>query len=315
MAITWIAPVDKTPGRFGAWVNVDCSANISAGATGVILHIDHTAGGAGDAVGVRKNGSTDARTGQIGADRHFWSAIGVDGARIFEANVKDATFKLWLVGYFEADAVFNTNAVDKSLGTTGVWLDIDISADTGTDTAIAAIWEANGGNAVGFRKNGSTDSRIQTTGGSSVIYAIIGVDASEICEGRIANVGTDFFLAGYIKSAATLDTNATDLSLGTTGSWLNLSSLPTGATGGFIEIVTSANTQNYGLRKDGTAESIIHRPVGRHNWGFVEAAALIVEGRIDNLNVDFFLVGYAEAAAGDSVVPQTMRSYRQRRVA
>lgn len=246
----------------------------------------------GRLAGVRKNGSTDARNTSVVNDSHFWAAIGVDTSRIFEAYIAAAAVEIWLIGYLDSDAVFFTNAANKSLGSTGSWLDIDISSDTGADTAIAAILEIillNTTDTWGVRKNGSSDSRLMT--GISHRWAIIGVDGSEIFEHQINVTDVDCFLVGYLKAGATLNTNAPDRSLGSTGSWLDLTALPSGAVGGIYEISGAVNA-NYGLRKNGSAESILRRHRD-HAWGLVECdGSQIVEGQISSTTIDFFEIGY-----------------------
>ena len=294
MAITWITPSEITPGTANAWTDADVSGSVPSGATGVILHIHVTAI---EETGWRKNGSSDNRKPTNYTGSHFWCACGVDASRILELYVGSiTTVNVYLVGYFTSDSVFFTNALDKSLAGVGSWLDIDISSDTGGDTAIGAIWEVIQTNYDlnwGFRKNGSSDNRVLDTDRHGA--AIIGVDGSEICEGQISSVNVDFFLTGYVKSNSTFNTNATDLSLGSTGSWIDLSALPAGATGGFIEVVTTSYSQNYGLRENGSAENIVAGAAGeQHAWGLVEAdGSRLIEGEISSNNVDFFLVGYA----------------------
>lgn len=297
MGITWLTPSDITPGTKGSWQDADVSGSVPSGATGVILHVYTGSIAAGRAVGFRKNGSTDNRIDDLWGDSHFWVAVGVDSNRVLELYAEDTYVNFSLVGYFGSDASFFTNAVDKSLGSTGSWTDIDISSDTGGDTAIGAIFEVIGVNwprDYGFRKNGSTDNRVKRHYRHSA--AIVGVDGSEICEGNIGNTDMDFFLLGYITADSTFNTNATNLSLGSTGSWTDLSALPSGATGGFIEVITSGE-YDFGLRKNGSSEDIYKGPGGQeHAWGMVEAdGSRLIEGKIANTNLDFFLVGYSES--------------------
>jgi hypothetical protein len=295
MAIKFITPVNVSPGDTNSWIDIDISAYVPAGATGAIIHVLGSDGGAYYA-DLRKNGSTDTVLGGKPLTAHDWRTVGLDGSRIFEGYTGDPGVNFYLVGYFEGESVFFTNRIDKSLGTTGSWLDVDISSDTGADTAIAAILEViNQATALnynyGLRKNGSTDGRVIRLSASNSTGAIIGVDASEIFEGQISNANIDWYLIGYIKSGATMLTNATDLSLGSTGSWLDLSALPSGAAGGFIEVVSSGDYL-FGLRKKGSSEDIYYY-AARHVWGIVECDAnRLIQGKIANTGVDFYLVGY-----------------------
>ena len=135
MAVTWLTPTEFTVGAASAWTDVDVSASVPSGATGVILHIVNNSAST-RAVGWRKNGSTDNRTKNINNDSHMWVAVGVDGSRIFEAYSGNTTdIDIYLVGYFDSMAVFNTNAVDKSFDSpTNTWTDVNIASDTGADT-------------------------------------------------------------------------------------------------------------------------------------------------------------------------------------
>ena len=291
-----ITPVEVTPGTAGSWQDVDVSAYVPAGATGVILHCVDTQIGLDYALGLRKNGSTDNRYAVIYRNTHCWAAIGVDNNRIFEAYVEDTTYvDIYLVGYTMSGVTFFTNAYDKSLSGTGAWTDINCATEA--PSAIGLIWEVTNSSAnynLGFRKNGSSDNRIYDVEKHSCFGVIIGCDTSQICEGYIESIYIDFFLVGYITDGATLNTNATNVSLGSTGSWLDLSALPSNANMGFIEVANTSGTKyQYGLRKNGSSEEI-YRNAAYHPWAFVECdTSQIIEGKIANTAVDFFVVGYS----------------------
>lgn len=299
--MNWITPVNVTPSSSG-WQDVDASSYIPSGATGVIVHI--VSGTLGSNIGLRKNGSTDNRTEAIDAEQHMWAMVGVDTNRIFEAyrpSVAPSTY--YLVGYTTTDASFFTNAVSKSISTSGSWVDVDISGDTGGDTAIGAVIEFSTSLYEGnVRKNGSTDNRYNSTIKADHTWAIIGVDANEIFE-VIVESTTTIYIVGYIKSGATFNTNATDISLTTTGTWTDLSALPSGAIGGFIEVyVTGSGTgDDYGLRKNGSSEDIKSNNYKNRSWGIVECdSSRIIEGYIYQTSTDFYLVGYAVSGASYS---------------
>ena len=290
-----IAPVEVTPGSAEDWIDVDVGAHVPSVATGVILHVVNTDAGDNHAIGLRKKGSTDDRTAEIDYISHCWAAIGVDANRVFQAYVADKdNVDIYLVGYTGSGVTFFTNAYDKSLGVTGSWQDIDCSTEA--PSAIGLIFEAVGDPVseyyMGLRKNGSTDNRITESWGHNTFGVIVGCDDSQVCEGYIQDTDEDFFLVGYITEGAVFNTNATDLSLGSTGSWLDLSTLSSDSIMAFIEVSSSAN-YNYGLRKNGSDEDI-YRYAYYHPWAFVECDANgIIEGKIENVGADFFLVGYA----------------------
>jgi len=288
-----ITPTEITPSGAGSWVDMDASGSVPAGATGVVLHVVNTDTW-GRYLGLRKNGSSDDRHPDLSGQSHFWAMIGVDTNRVFEAYVEDTTdVDIYVVGYTMTGVAFKTNADDMSLGSTGDWYDIDCSTEA--PSAIGLIWEIQAGATYyqyGLRKNSSTDDRHYDVREHRCFGAIIGCDASQICEGYVENVAVDFFLVGYITDGCTFNTNATDVSLGTTGSWLDLSALSSGANMGFIE-VASTSAYSYGLRKNGSSEDI-YRDARTHPWAIVECdASLIIEGKIESTNVDFFVVGYS----------------------
>lgn len=311
--MNFITPVNVSPVTTGSFVDVDVSAHIPSGATGVILHLVNQDTGFASVCKIRKNGSTDDIDSYISADSHNWACIGVDGSRIFEAYIGSAIAEIYLVGYFMDEAVFFTNAVVKNADTDNVRKTISIASDTGADTAIAAIFFISDGSSpdtFGIRKTGSTDDRTQDA--DSGTGFIVGLDGSEQCD-ILTNDASEvnFNLVGYMTAGVVMNTNATDISLGGTGSWTDLSTLPTGALGALIEVFnSSADDVEYGLRKDGSSENLVLGLAGRHGFGIVEASSLVVEGQIGATSLDFFLMGYfvATVSPSSSVSPSVSPS-------
>ena len=299
-----ITPTEITASGANSWVDMDASALIAEGATGVILHVVNTSASA-RYIGLRKNGSTDDRHSDMGETSHWWAMIGVDANRVFEAYVESTTdVDIYVVGYTKAGVTFKTNADDKSLGTTGSPQDIDCSTEA--PSAIGLIWEISTSSSTlyqfSFRKNGSSDDRPCDTRYHHSFGAVIGCDASQICEGEIENTAVDFFLVGYITDGCTFNTNATDESLETYGEYIDLSALPdvTPAPNmGFIEVnLPGAFRRAYGLRKNGQSGGYydIYRNAYQLPWAIVECdASRIIEGKIASIAVDFFVVGYSTA--------------------
>lgn len=323
MAITFITPVEVSPGTADAWTDCDVSAHIPSGAVGVILHVVNTTGNT-RGFGLRKNGSTDARTNDLVTISHIWCMVGVDANRIFEAfHATVATdIDIYLVGYFEgADAHFFTNAVDKSTATTGAYEDVDISGDLqGADDAIGAILEATetGNRLLALRPNGSSDDRYREI--TRHAWFIVGLDAGHVFEQKISTTALDLFLVGYIKSTANFvfEDPAVDMSLGVNDVWTDLTALPAGALGVLLEVITdSATPVFYGLRQNGSSEDIVQR--SRHCVGLLAAdGSQLVEGYQDLANMDFWRLGYVTtpaAAAGRPRLPSQGMSQAVHRAA
>ncbi|GAH28098.1 unnamed protein product, partial [marine sediment metagenome] len=71
----------------------------------------------------------------------------------------------------------------------------------------------------------------------------------------------------------------------------------------FIQVYDTGTGYLYGLRKNGSAENIYQDAWGMMN-GFVEVdAAHILEGRIVNLAIDFFLIGSADSDGAPPAAP------------
>ncbi len=297
MAITFITPVDVTPGTTGVWTDIDCSSYIPVNATGVIIHHANINNNANyDWIGWRKNGSTDNRSRNI--DGHMWYSIGVS-AQIFEI-ISSSNVKTWLIGYYTDESVFFTNAIDKSVGATGAWTDINISGDTGADTAIAAHFDIIAGDwsyAIGLRKNGSTDNRHERY--NRHIGATIGVDASEICEAYVNNTAQTIHLVGYSKSGFSMDTNGTNVSPASTGIWTDLTALPANSIAGVYEIHGGNFGNDYGLRKNGTSENITANSSSWDNDKRFPIVACdtsqIVEGYIGHSSFQIWKIGSVTA--------------------
>ena len=308
MAVTFVTPVDVTPGSTSAWTDVDLDSFIGglSGVTGVILRCNNTDTSNSHAFGLRKNGSTDNRTDSLRRSGLQGAIIGVDGGNIFEAFIANTSVKIYAVGYITStDGAFSTNATQKSVAS-GSWQDVDISGDTGADTAIAAIFEWTAAVAYGQRKNGSTDNRVISA--QSHFWSMAGCDGSEITEVFRTSGGNNPWLIGYLKSGATLNTNATDRSLGSTGSWTNITTA--GGAGAIFEVVDTGSDNSFGIRKDGSSETVTGFVGGSaHCWFFCESAASVVEGNIDSTLVDFYEVGTFDSGGVSGTIAVTLANF------
>lgn len=285
---TFITPVAKTIGASGAWTDIDCSSDIPSGSTGVILRIRNTTV-FGQTVGVRKNGSTDTITFNSQANSQRYAVIGVDGSRIFEAITDDDSASAWdVIGYFGSEAVFFTNAVVKSV-TPATWQAVSIASDTGGDTAVAALVILNDAFVGGLRQTGSTDNNLVFN--PKLLSSPVGCDGSEQFD-VYSGDNADVKVVGYMTSGITWNTNANDRSLGSTGSYADLTALASGAIGGIYQC-TSAD--DFALRENGSSEDIY---LAGPSHAMVKCdASRLVEGKIEAITQDFWELGYFTAAA------------------
>mgnify|MGYP001096114122 CR=1 FL=1 len=209
--------IDKSTGTTGSWVDTNVSTDVSADATGVILKFINTLNNYYTGCNVRKNGSTDNRTGGIHGLAREDRVIGIDANKIFEQYIGNTSIDCKLVGYTKPPVTFFTNAIDKSLTATGTWTDIDLTSDT-DPTADGAMWEISSGTSGAykgeFRKNGSTDDRTSSAKiGAKIIHALVGLDSGNICEGWIDNTAVDFYLIGYCKPSVIIKSWAGSLNV------------------------------------------------------------------------------------------------------
>lgn len=263
MGITFVTPTNVTPGTTGSYQDVD-NALVPDGASGVLVEFINTDTSNTDLTfGIRKNGSTDDFKQDVHEESHQWAIAGVDGSGIFEVYIESSVLQVYLIGYFDTDAVFFTNATDKTASITSAttWEDIDISGDTGADTAVAAFFciQCGPNDYVMFRKNGSTDDY---TGHITrrLGFDIVGVDGSEICEGWISvTPASQIKLLGYMTAGVTMHDNkisrTADITIGT---YSDLTALPAGANGGIYHVYDSgddANDEHYDFRRNGTSRT------------------------------------------------------------
>lgn len=295
-----ITPVEVAVGSASAWTDVDVSAHIPSGSTGVILHVVNDHNDTDYSIGLRKNGSTDSIYSTMRFKSHYWAAIGVDANRIFEAYVGSmSAIDIYLVGYTKSGVTFFTNIYEKEPSSLSSWLDVDCSAEA--PNAIGLIFQITGNpygfTAFGLRKNGSTDNRLAVTIRHNTFGAIIGCDSSQICEAYREHGFQRFWLGGYITDGASFYTNGVDATPPNIPGWYDLTALPATANMGFVEIngIPVGANLFYGLRKNGSAEEIT-KVVYAHAWAFVECDSNhLIEGRITTTDITFFYTGYATA--------------------
>lgn len=296
MAVFLDTPVNISPATTGSWQTLDLDSYIAGlpdDLSGVMLKFVTTSS---VALGARPTGSSDNRT-----TANYYSGAslysGCDSSHQIDVYRGSTAVTVYVVGYFTTDAVFFTNAYDKSPSTTSAWVDIDCSAEIPAG-AVAAIFDIKSAGTSGLRNNGSTDDR--RTGTSVRSGAIVGIDAGRICEFNTTVASGTLYLVGYLTQGI-FKTNGVDVSIATTASYvdINLSADGDSATAScaVIEVKSSLDTY-YGLRTNGTTGDIYLKHQSKE-WGVTGLDAnKVFEGKINHISVDFFVIGYLVTPSG-----------------
>jgi len=295
----------------GTWQTIDLSPYFDddMDVTGVILEV-HQAAGTQTSIAFRKNGSTDDR---YYLATHTWAVVGLDSDSKFQARAS-AAINVYARGFTDSSWTFATNAPDISLGAFGAWTNIDVSASApdAVGVIVEMVNKDAGNNRRGnVRKDGSTDARINNIIINNHTWAIMGVSAVQILEGYAETADVDFYLIGYVTSGATFATDATDKSLAGVGAWTDIdcSAQAPDATFLFFENVLGTGVA-YGYRQNGSTEALNQEADSEKTYSIVSCdGSQVVEGYIENVTNDFFLVGYATSGITLPIPDFTYTSY------
>lgn len=316
----FITPVEVTPAQDSVWNDVDITAHVGSDAGNVAMAIlqCESSNSSLKNMGLRKNGSTDDRFTGLRQKGQTWHFPGVDGNDIFEAKVQDSFTHIWLLGYFTvAEAAAITNGVAHSLGSTGSWLDIDVTADVVTGTAIASMFQILSGSFdnYGLRQNGSTDDRYNQISQDNMQGGFIALDADEICEMKIGDLSIDIYHIGYVLSNLTDFLNAKAYATGTTGSYVDAdlsSDIPSGNNSAAFQVFNPALAADlFAIRKNGGSFDEYHDVVTQGFMAIEIDASRIVEQKIQTTNLDLWLWGYMSepVAAGGVIFRRRIEGY------
>jgi len=292
-------PVNVTPSTSGAWVTVDCKPYVPAGATGVILHIRNN-DGVNYAVGFRKPGSTDDHKQAMYQVCHFSAFVGVNSQREFEAYLENVAQQiLYLEAYTKSGVTFFTNAIDKTPAGSG-WLTVNCSVQAPGATGLIFDFEKGNSGSLGYRKNGSADFRITGPLGSHSWF-MVGCDAGQLIQVyRTPADATDkYWLIGYITGGCVFKLNANDISLGATDVYteIDLSAIAPESIMAMIEVYDgSGANRHYDLRKKGYSGENYRGTNGHCMYLVPVDETQKIEGKINSIQADFFVMGYAVLA-------------------
>jgi len=292
--------INVSPAALG-WRDVDVSAHVPLGSTGVLLDICNSAAVAEHWADVRKNGSADDdyANGRLTIRTHRYAIVPLDVNRIFEAQIDHVAVQIWLIGYCDTSVVFLDPRVDKSAAALG-WQDVDCSAEVSADaTGIIVKFITTLAAQEQIRMKGSADDRAMPgVINNSWKFCTIGVNALKLAEQKVDDLAADLYLIGYVKPPITFFMNSIDISIAALLAWtdddLTAVTEPS-ADGAIIDMYHGGAGDRMNLRKNGSGDSRTDTFVYDDEFGYVGLdLGNIFEGYIQNADNDFFLVGYTK---------------------
>ncbi len=209
---TWFtnAP-DISLGTTGSWQDIDCSANVPADATGVIVQLYNTSGGADYRGMVR--GKEDTRDymaggtdGEIRNKTHRFQVVKLDSALKIQGYIDNTSVDFRLMGYTTGiDPVYFTNPPDKTPGTTGSWTPVDVSAnvDADADGVILLVYNASSSDKTySIKETGSSyaNTSLGLRGNQNTMFAV-GLDAGKTFQSWIEDSNVKIYLVAQTKGS------------------------------------------------------------------------------------------------------------------
>jgi len=208
------------------YIDVDCSALVSAGATMVQVYLGSTGN---PTVGIRKNGSTQDILFDLNASQYGIAWVALDANRIFELKSDEAIGNVYIISETDADVTGLDPWVEQT-PTTGSWQQVN-SASVPDNAVGVFVMRINKNvtfaRQIAVRHGDSTDARqanwdIPDKCGTA---SLVGQNASGEFGAYREDADADIYVTGYLSSDATGHTekvNATDISQATTGAFTDL---------------------------------------------------------------------------------------------
>jgi len=312
-----VARVDVNPGASLAWTDVDITAHVGADAgnvAGVVLEIVGHVPWCQDVM-LRKNGSGDTYVRQRTLETHQWCFIGTDATDIFEIYLSDHTgIDIYLVAYITTgEGSFFLNHIAKAPAA-GAWNDVDISGDTGGDTAVCAFFyieeQGGAGKTFGIRNNGSGDNRHQQVNFWSLSGAFMSVDGAEKCEVYRQDANLKIWLLGYLTTNYASFVNAHNYSTAVLAAWDDVDfspHIPAGWDGACCDFHPTINFSfGSGLRlKTDVFDNYLWFSYHAYPWVEINAAR-ICEQKIQDIRQDLYLFGYTKTPGQPPSAPSAL---------
>lgn len=227
------------------WNTVSLSTWLPSGATGALIELSAPTGG-GQA-GWRKTGSSFATTDSVATSTGPTQfACGVNASR--QIDLYHSLGCSWtLIGYFGAEAVFFTEPVDHFPASGNTW-DTDTLTEAGSDSAQVAFLQFTGGT-IAWRPTGNSTPWQTSLGGISGVLCPL--NGSKQFDFQTADASIACSCFGYLKTGWT--DSLTSITPASINTWTDKS--VAGANSIAMAVITTANGNDAGLRKNGAGDT------------------------------------------------------------
>lgn len=245
-------------------------------------------------IGLRPTGSTHTEVDLVRAYSHVWAMVALDEDKAFEVYVYSTYYQeIWLMGYAtEAAIVMFDNPIVKTPPAGDAWQTIDLSSTC--PDAIGIFCEVArhiDQYPRGIRKHGSTDNRIFPFYHN---WPVVGCDQNQKIDyypDQYTWKTAKLFITGYIKKSATFFTNAPEHSLDEINIYKTIT-LDSGPSLAFFESYSEWGFNKFAMRPFGSDEDLFYKMNGYHSFAICPINSNgKLEGKIDHLETDFFLMG------------------------
>lgn len=239
------------------WWDIDLSAYVPVGATGVIVEVVNT--GVGLAGGVVR-GKEDPRNYManppgpilLEPETHQWQMVKVDANRLIQGYITSTDIHFKLLGYtIGPDPSFFSAPTDVTTGTTGSWVTANLSGNVDADADGAILLVVGDAKKYGIREMGSSFSNVDLKLPSKgLTMYLVGLNSSKEFEAYLDN-GINIYLVGQTKGSVVYYSDDLTVTNPATGSWATLDadtfSVPADANG-LILTAEVATAGDLGLR-------------------------------------------------------------------
>jgi len=328
--------IQKTPAT-GSWQDVDVSGDgVPSGASGVILEIRNV--GANDYAfcSLRPNGSA-WNPASFRLHINYWGGFafcGLDANRVFEAYLDADQAEIWLIGYTGSDVVYLASPSSVTPGSTGSWIDVDVSGSIPSGAAGIACLILNPGATnfvkAGVRKNGGTDEfpySVISIGYSGQIWQYCGLDVNRVFEAKVSSTDITLYVICYFKGVVTFLENGAQSDPATATAWTDKDvTAETTASANGVLLLAKNNTQYTdvaaaNVRADGSTDNRItdhalddgHGTAGEGpciGMAIGLTAGQVFEYYVSSItDLDFYVIAYNDDGAVGVSIPVMMYHY------